>query len=52
MDRSLEQGMQQGIYNITKKSILKGLDIVIISELTGLSINEIKKIKNKNINSC
>ena len=52
-DKGLEKGMQKGIEkgkNEEKLSIVhnmldKGLDIALISEITGLSVSEIRKIK-------
>ncbi len=42
----IEKGEKQKAIEIAKKSLLKGLDIEIVADLTGLSIEDIKKIKN------
>ena len=52
-DKGLEKGMQKGIekgkneekLSIVRNMLDKGLDIALISEITGLSVSEIRKIK-------
>lgn len=40
----LEQGIEQGTVNVAKNALKKGLPIELISELTGLSVEEIEKL--------
>jgi len=51
LEKGREEGLKEGEKNakieIAKKSLKKGIDIETISELTNLSIEEIKKIKEK-----
>ena len=42
--QGIEQGLEQGIQQTAKKLKAKGVDINIIHETTGLSIEEIKKL--------
>ena len=42
--QGIEQGLEQGIKQTAKKLKAKGVDINIIHETTGLSIEEIKKL--------
>lgn len=44
--RGLEQGVQQGVISVAQKMLLKAMDIETISELTGLKIEEIMRLKN------
>ncbi len=41
----IEEGEKQKAIEIAKKSLLKGLDVDVIADLTGLSIHEIEKLK-------
>jgi len=45
-NRGIEKGEKQAKIEIAKKSLLKGLDIETISDLTGLSIEEIQKLRD------
>ncbi len=55
MQTGLKEGVEKGVIkgekekaiNVAIASINKGIDITIISEITGLTIHEIEKIKNK-----
>jgi len=51
VEKGLKEGVEKGekekAVNIAIASIKKGIDITTISEITGLSIHEIKEIKNK-----
>ncbi len=44
MIRGIQQGMIKGLVNTAKKLKKMGFDAQIISESTGLSLDEIKKI--------
>ena len=43
-DKGLETGIKQGIKQTAKKLKAKGVDINLIHETTGLSIDEINKL--------
>lgn len=42
----IEQGIEQGVLSTAKKSLEAGLSIELISEITGLTKEEIEKLKN------
>ena len=44
LDTARDEGELQKAYEVAKKGLLKGISILDISELTGLSVNEIKKL--------
>jgi predicted transposase/invertase (TIGR01784 family) len=44
--RAKREGRQEGIKEIAKEMLKKHIDTFLISELTGLSIEEINKLKN------
>ncbi|MEG0995201.1 MAG: hypothetical protein RSE91_04480, partial [Bacilli bacterium] len=44
--QGIEQGIEQGIINTAKKLLKNSIDINIIAESTGLSIDEIKNLKD------
>ena len=45
LERGLEQGTEQSKNEIAKNMLKKGLDISLISEVTGLSNEQINKLK-------
>lgn len=45
--QGVKQGIEQGIMKIAERSFDKGLDVNIIAEITGLTIDELKKIQNR-----
>lgn len=47
MKKGLEQGLEQGKTKIAKNMLAKDMDVSIISEVTGLSIEEINNLKTK-----
>ena len=47
MESSKEEGIEKGKKDIVKKSFIKGFDIEDISEITGLTKEEIIKIKEE-----
>jgi len=47
-EEGLKEGEKKAKIEIVKNSLKEGLDIDIISKLTGLTIEEIKKIKDEN----
>lgn len=42
----IEQGIEQGVLTTAKKSLEAGLSIELITEITGLTKEEIEKLKN------
>ena len=43
----VELGRKDGIISVAKRMLMRGMDIDVISELTGLSIEEINSLKEK-----
>ena len=44
MEKGMEKGKAEGRADTAKKMKIKGLDLNLISDITGLSIEEIKKL--------
>lgn len=43
----MQQGLQQGLQESARNMLKKGFDIKTISEITGLAIEEIDKLKKQ-----
>lgn len=43
--RGIKQGIEQGKIEMAKKSLKQGLDVKMISLITGLSIKEVENLK-------
>jgi predicted transposase/invertase (TIGR01784 family) len=44
LKQGIEQGIEQGILDVAKNSLSKGLSVEIISQITGLSLEQIKSL--------
>ena len=44
----MEKGIQENKIEIAKNMLIKNLEIPLISEVTGLTVEEIEKLKEKN----
>ena len=47
MEKGLEKGMEKGMKTVALNMLKKQIELSMISEVTGLSIEELKKLKNK-----
>jgi len=47
LEQGMQQGMQKGIYSVTSNMLDKGMDVLEISSITGLSAIEVVKIKSE-----
>ena len=45
LQQGIEKGLQQGLYTVAKKMLTDGADIEMIQRFTGLSKEEILKLK-------
>ena len=46
-----EEGVKQNSFDIAKRMLEKGIDIETISELTGLTAEEVSRLKKEMINA-
>ncbi|MDR1150271.1 MAG: hypothetical protein LBJ93_01395 [Clostridiales bacterium] len=47
MEKGMERGREEREIEIARNSLKKGLDMCMISEITGLTIEEIKKLREQ-----
>jgi predicted transposase/invertase (TIGR01784 family) len=49
MEKGKAEGKAEGIIDIALRMLSKGMSVAVISEVTGLSVDEIKKLPNYQI---